>query len=132
MRPQRRATLRSLRLWIIRRSLLERGALVTFGEIVNVNLADGYARQGEILEFNMKKQAVQIFEGTSNTNNESCHIEYAGDTLKMPISGNFMDGSFNGSGNLLDKGLRVLEEEFLDISAASLNPKASANPKEIL
>merc|ERR1712113_915216 len=108
------------------------GKFPTFGEIVNVNLADGTVRQGQILEVNKKKAVVQVFEGTSNIDNKNCHIEFTGDTLKMPISDDLMGRAFNGSGKPIDKGPVVLAEEFLDINGAPLNPKSRVYPKEMI
>merc|ERR1711953_7434 len=99
---------------------------------VNVSLADGTVRQGQILEVNKKKAVVQVFEGTSNIDNKNCHIEFTGDTLKMPISDDLMGRAFNGSGKPIDKGPVVLAEEFLDINGAPLNPKSRVYPKEMI
>merc|ERR1712117_15402 len=104
----------------------------TYGEIVNVNLANGTVRQGQILEVNKKKAVVQVFEGTSNIDNKNCHIEFTGDTLKMPISDDLMGRAFNGSGKPIDKGPPVLAEDFLDINGAPLNPKSRVYPKEMI
>merc|ERR1712176_11199 len=104
----------------------------TYGEIVNVNLSDGSVRQGQILEVNKKKAVVQVFEGTSNIDNKNCHIEFTGDTLKMPISDDLMGRAFNGSGKPIDKGPTVLAEDYLDINGAPLNPKSRVYPKEMI
>merc|ERR1711907_648800 len=75
---------------------------------------------------------VQVFEGTSNIDNKDCHIEFTGDTLKMPISDDLMGRAFNGSGKPIDKGPAVLAEEFLDINGSPLNPKSRVYPKEMV
>jgi len=104
----------------------------TYGEIVNVTLSDGSVRQGQILEVNKKRAVVQVFEGTSNVDNKNCHIEFTGDTLKMPISDDLMGRAFNGSGKPIDKGPNVLAEDYLDIGGAPLNPKSRVYPKEMI
>jgi len=104
----------------------------TFGEIVNVNLANGTVRKGQILEVNKKKAVVQVFEGTSEVDTKNCHIEFTGETLKMPMSDDVMGRIFNGSGKPLDKGPNVLAEEFLDINGAPMNPKSRQYPKEMI
>jgi V-type H+-transporting ATPase subunit B len=104
----------------------------TFGEIVNVNLANGTVRKGQILEVNKKKAVVQVFEGTSEIDTKNCHIEFTGETLKMPMSDDVMGRIFNGSGKPLDKGPNVLAEEFLDINGAPMNPKSRQYPKEMI
>merc|ERR1711976_660003 len=112
--------------------IMENVKFPTYGEIVNVGLADGSVRQGQILEVNKKKAVVQVFEGTSNIDNKNCHIEFTGDTLKMPISDDLMGRAFNGSGKPIDKGPVVIAEEFLDINGAPLNPKSRVYPKEMI
>merc|ERR1712086_942731 len=112
--------------------IMENVKFPTYGEIVNVSLADGSVRQGQILEVNKKKAIVQVFEGTSNIDNKNCHIEFTGDVLKMPISDDLMGRAFNGSGKPIDKGPAVLAEDFLDINGAPLNPKSRVYPKEMI
>jgi len=104
----------------------------TFGEIVNVHLADGTVRKGQILEVNKKKAVVQVFEGTSSIDTKNCHVEFTGDTLKMPISDDIMGRMFNGSGKPIDKGPIVLAEDFLDINGSPMNPKSRQYPKEMI
>merc|ERR1712232_620497 len=67
-----------------------------------------------------------------NIDNKNCHIEFTGDTLKMPISDDLMGRAFNGSGKPIDKGPVVLAEDFLDINGAPLNPKSRVYPKEMI
>merc|ERR1712100_301859 len=112
--------------------IMENVKFPTYGEIVNVNMGDGTVRQGQILEVNKKKAVVQVFEGTSSVDTKHCHIEFTGDTLKMPISDDLMGRSFNGSGKPIDKGPTVLAEEFLDINGAPLSPKSRVYPKEMI
>jgi len=112
--------------------IMENVKFPTFGEIVNVNLANGTVRKGQILEVNKKKAVVQVFEGTSEVDTKNCHIEFTGDTLRMPMSDDVMGRIFNGSGKPLDKGPAVLAEEFLDINGAPMNPNARKYPKEMI
>jgi len=112
--------------------IMENVKFPTFGEIVNVNLANGTVRKGQILEVNKKKAVVQVFEGTSEVDTKNCHIEFTGETLKMPMSDDVMGRIFNGSGKPLDKGPGVLAEEFLDINGAPMNPKSRQYPKEMI
>jgi len=112
--------------------ILENVKFPTFGEIVNVTLADGSMRQGQVLEINRNKAVVQVFEGTSDLDVKNCKVEFTGDTLKMAMADDLMGRSFNGSGKPIDKGPRVLAEEFLDINGAPMNPKARLYPKEMI
>jgi V-type H+-transporting ATPase subunit B len=113
--------------------ILENVKFPTFGEIVNVTLADGRIRQGQILEINKSKAVVQVFEGTSDLDVKNCKVEFTGDTMKMPIAEDVMGRSFSGSGKPLRKDdPKVLAEDFLDINGAPMNPKARVYPKEMI
>ena len=57
-----------------------------YAEIVNVVLADGEKRVGQVLEIEGKRAVVQIFEGTGDIDTEKTHIEFTGNVLKMPLS----------------------------------------------
>lgn len=103
-----------------------------YAEIVNLTLADGSVRQGQILEVNGSKAIVQVFEGTSDVDNKNCYVELTGETLKMPISDELMGRVFNGSGKPIDKGPNVLAEDFLPINGSPINPKCRQYPKEMI
>jgi V-type H+-transporting ATPase subunit B len=103
-----------------------------FAEIVNLTLADGSVRQGQVLEVNKKKAIVQVFEGTSGIDNRDCHVEFTGETMKMPISQDLMGRAFNGCGKPIDKGPNVMAEEYLPINGNPLNPSARTFPKEMI
>jgi len=81
-----------------------------YAEIVNVVLADGEIRQGQVLEIVGSKAVVQIFEGTDGIDVEKTHVEFTGSVLKMAISEEMLGRSFNGSGKPIDKGPPVLAE----------------------
>lgn len=103
-----------------------------YAEIVNVCLADGSMRKGQVLEISGKKAVVQIFEGTSDIDNLYTHCEFTGKTLIMPMSDEMLGRSFNGSGVPIDKGPPVLPEKYLDIQGQPINPYQRVYPKEMI
>jgi len=62
-----------------------------------------------------KKAVVQVFEGTSGIDAKNTRCEFTGDVLRMPVSEDMLGRIFNGSGKPIDKGPKVLPEDFLDI-----------------
>lgn len=86
-----------------------------FSEIVNLRLADGTVRSGQVLEVSGSKAVVQVFEGTSGIDARHTVCEFSGDILRTPVSEDMLGRVFNGSGRAIDKGPRVLAEDFLDI-----------------
>jgi len=103
-----------------------------FAEIVTIYLGDGTKREGQVLEIKGNRAVVQVFEGTSGIDNRSCHVEFTGDVLKMPISEEMLGRAFNGSGKPIDRGPRVLAEDYLDINGSSINPACRVYPKEMI
>ena len=89
-----------------------------FSEIVTLTLPDGTKREGQVLEVAGKRAVVQVFEGTSGIDARKTRVEFSGDTLRIPVSEDMLGRVFNGSGKPIDKGPRVLAEEFLDIQGA--------------
>lgn len=112
-------------------------------EIVRIHLGDGSVREGQVLEIRGERAVVQVgnqasilsrrcqvFEGTSGIDNRTCHTEFTGDVLRMPISEDMLGRTFNGSGKPIDKGPAVLAEDYLDINVSE--PRSRLNTSNLL
>jgi V-type H+-transporting ATPase subunit B len=64
---------------------------------------------------NGKKAIVQVFEGTSGIDARNTVCEFSGDILRTPVSEDMLGRVFNGSGKAIDRGPRVLADDYLDI-----------------
>jgi V-type H+-transporting ATPase subunit B len=85
---------------------------------VELTLPDGSKRSGQVLEVSGKKAVVQVFEGTSGVDAKATHVEFTGQTMKMPVSEDMLGRVFNGSGKPIDKGPKVFADDYLDIMGA--------------
>ncbi|KAG9298221.1 hypothetical protein G9A89_002709 [Geosiphon pyriformis] len=103
-----------------------------FAEIVNLTLPDGSRRAGQVLEVQGKKAIVQVFEGTSGVDTKATHVQFTGDTLKIPVSEDMLGRIFNGSGKAIDKGPKVFADDFLDINGSPINPYSRIYPEEMI
>jgi V-type H+-transporting ATPase subunit B len=103
-----------------------------YAEIVNLTLPDGSRRAGQVLEVQGKRAVVQVFEGTSGVDAKATHVEFTGDTLKIPVSEDMLGRIFNGSGKAIDKGPKVFAEDFLDINGSPINPFSRIYPEEMI
>jgi len=103
-----------------------------FSEIVNLRLADGTLRSGQVLEVSGDKAVVQVFEGTSGIDARHTTCEFSGDILRTPVSEDMLGRMFNGSGKAIDKGPKVLAEDFLDIQGQPINPYSRIYPEEMI
>lgn len=103
-----------------------------FAEIVQLKLADGSVRSGQVLEVSGSKAVVQVFEGTSGIDAKNTLCEFTGDILRTPVSEDMLGRVFNGSGKPIDKGPLILAEDFLDIEGQPINPWSRIYPEEMI
>lgn len=103
-----------------------------YAEIVNVTLADGTVRKGQVLEIQGKRAVVQIFEETSGIDVRGTKVEFTGETFKMGVSEDMLGRVFNGSGKHIDGGPQILPEQFLDIQGQPINPCSRVYPEEMI
>merc|ERR1712136_219993 len=80
-----------------------------YAEIVNLRLADGTIRSGQVLEVSGSKAVVQVFEGTSGVDAKNTVCEFTGDILRTPVS-----------------------EDMLDIQGQPINPWSRIYPEEMI
>ena len=65
---------------------------------------------------------VQVFEGTSGIDVKKTKVEFSGESLKLGVSEDMLGRIFDGSGRAIDKGPKVMAEEYLDINGQPINP----------
>jgi V-type H+-transporting ATPase subunit B len=65
---------------------------------------------------------VQVFEGTTGIDVKKTKVEFTGHSLKLGVSEDMLGRIFDGSGRAIDKGPKVLAEDYLDINGSPINP----------
>ena len=103
-----------------------------FAEIVNIELADGEKRRGQVLEVDGTKAVVQVFEGTSGIDAKNSHCEFTGKILEFGVAEDMLGRIFNGSGKPIDNGGAVIPEQFRDISGIPINPQSREYPRQMI
>lgn len=53
---------------------------------------------------------------------DKTRVEFTGESLKLGVSEDMLGRIFDGSGRAIDKGPKVLAEEYLDINGSPINP----------
>ncbi|KAL2149417.1 hypothetical protein VTH82DRAFT_8068 [Thermothelomyces myriococcoides] len=104
----------------------------SYSEIVTLTLPDGTQRSGQVLETRGSRAVVQVFEGTSGVDVKKTRVEFTGESLKLGVSEDMLGRIFDGSGRAIDKGPKVLAEEFLDINGSPINPYSRVYPEEMI
>jgi len=59
-------------------------------------------------------------------------VEFTGQNLKIPVSEDMLGRIFDGSGRAIDKGPKVLAEDYLDINGSPINPYSRVYPEEMI
>ncbi|KAJ5991041.1 hypothetical protein N7499_011585 [Penicillium canescens] len=103
-----------------------------YNEIVSLRLADGSERSGQVLEARGNRAVVQVFEGTSGIDVKKTKVEFSGHSLKLGVSEDMLGRVFDGSGRAIDKGPKVMAEDYLDINGQPINPYSRVYPEEII
>ncbi|KAH9819354.1 V-type proton ATPase subunit B [Teratosphaeria destructans] len=112
--------------------VLENVKFPRFNEIVSLTLPDGTERSGQVLEARGSRAVVQVFEGTSGIDVKKTRVEFTGHSLKLGVSEDMLGRIFDGSGRAIDKGPKVLAEDYLDINGSPINPYSRAYPEEMI
>ncbi|MEM2021802.1 MAG: V-type ATP synthase subunit B [Zestosphaera sp.] len=124
----------------VKRALSARGSLlliksvegIKFGEVVEVLLPSGEYRVGQVIDVGKDVCVLQVFGGVSEVNVDAIKVRFKGETLKMPVSLDMFGRVFDGLGNPLDGGPRVVPEEWMDVNGAPLNPAMREPPSEFI
>ena len=105
---------------------------VFYDELVEVETKDGEVRRGRVLEASSGKALVQLFEGTSGLDVSATKVRFLGKVLEIPVSDDILGRVFDGAGNPIDGGPRIIPEKRLDINGSPINPFARAYPSEFI
>jgi len=103
-----------------------------YDELVEVELANGEIRRGKVLEAQESAALVQLFEGTSGLDVTQAKVRFLGRVLEIGVSGDMLGRVFDGFGNPIDNGPRIVPEKRLDIAGSPINPYARAYPSEFI
>ncbi|MDW7726348.1 MAG: ATP synthase subunit B [Candidatus Methanoperedens sp.] len=110
---------------------VEKTEPIGYNELVNITLADGTTKRGQVLDTSDDIVVVQVFEGTGGLNRD-CGVRFTGETIKLPVSKDLLGRILSGSGEPLDGGPRIVPEDRIDINGAAINPYARLPPKDFI
>lgn len=105
---------------------------VHYDELVEVETKDGEIRRGKVLEASEGKALVQLFEGTAGLDVTGSTVRFMGKVLEIPVSPDILGRVFDGAGNPIDQGPRIIPDKRLDINGSPINPYARAYPSEFI
>jgi V/A-type H+-transporting ATPase subunit B len=110
---------------------VEKTEPIGYGELVNLVLADGSIKRGQVLDTSDELVVVQIFETTAGIGKDT-GVRFTGEAIKMPVGREMLGRILSGSGKPIDGGPEIVPEKRLDITGAAINPYARANPSDFI
>ncbi len=105
---------------------------VKYEELVDIKMQTGETRRGRVLEINGDKAMVQIFEGSSGINLPNTTVRFLGHPLELGVSQDMIGRVFDGLGNPIDDGPKIMAEKRVDINGSPINPVSRDYPSEFI
>jgi len=104
----------------------------TYDELVEVILANGEKRRGQVIEINRDVALIEVFEGTSGIAPKDAKVRFMGRPFLLDVSDDMMGRIFDGLGRPLDNDIPIIPEKSLDINGEAINPVARDYPEEFI
>ena len=105
---------------------------IKYGELAELELADGATRLGQVLEVTDDTALVQLFQGTSGVDVSSSKVKFLGKGIELGVSPDMLGRIFSGMGKPIDKGPEIIPEKHIDINGSPINPCARTYPSEFI
>jgi V/A-type H+-transporting ATPase subunit B len=112
--------------------VVEQVSDVSYDELCEVETRDGELRRGRVLEASEGQALVQLFEGTTGLDVSGSKVRFLGKVLEIPVSPDILGRVFDGAGNPIDGGPRIIPDKRLDINGSPINPYSRAYPSEFI
>lgn len=105
---------------------------VKYEELVDIQLQNGEIRRGKVLEVGDVATLVQVFEGTSGINMKDTTVRFLGRPQELAVSEDMIGRIFDGQGDPMDGGPKIVPEKNLDVNGQAINPYARRYPNEFI
>lgn len=105
---------------------------VKYDELVEIETSSGEIRRGQVLEIDGDKALVQLFEGSSGLNINDVKVRFLGKSIELGVSLDMLGRVFDGIGNPIDNGPKIIPDERVDIEGDPINPTARNYPSEFI
>ena len=105
---------------------------VKYDELGEIGLENGEIRRCRVLEVNGSNVLVQLFDNAAGLNLSTSKVRFSGHGVQLPVSQDMLGRVFNGMGEPIDDGPRIIPEKTLDINGTPINPAARMYPDEFI
>lgn len=105
---------------------------VKYDELGEIELPGGEIRRCRVLEVNGRNVLVQLFNSAAGINLSSSKVRFTGHGVQLGVSENMQGRVFNGMGEPIDGGARIIPDKMMDIGGTPINPAARLYPSEFI
>ena len=112
--------------------LVRRVEGVKYDDLGEIVMPDGSVRRCRVLEVNGSDVLVQLFESSAGINLSQSKVRFTGHGVELAVSPDMLGRVFNGMGEAVDGGARLIPEKSLDINGTPINPSARYYPSEFI
>ncbi len=105
---------------------------VSYNELVEIVQENGEIRKGKVLEVNGDRALVQLFESTQGLKISTSKARFLGRSLELAVSEDMLGRVFNGMGEPIDGGAKIIADKRMDINGQPINPYARDYPNEFI
>ena len=112
--------------------LIEKAEGATYDELVQIKQATGEVRYGKVLEVDRDKALVQLFEPSEGLKISDARAKLLGHGVQLGVSADMLGRVFDGMGEPIDGGDRIIPEKYMDINGLPMNPAARDFPSEFI
>lgn len=103
-----------------------------YGEIVEIKLANGDRRQGQVLDTRKGLAVIQVFGPTYGLGTAGTSTKFSGETAMLSVSDEMLGRTFDGLGKPRDTGPKIISKEKYDLVGAGINPYSREEPSEFI
>jgi len=105
---------------------------VKYQELVQLTLASGERRRGQVLEVEEDRALIQVFEGTSGIDVPTTRVRFLARGITLGLAPDVIGRVFDGLGRPRDGGPEIIPRRAVDINGAPINPYAREYPNEFI
>jgi V/A-type H+-transporting ATPase subunit B len=104
----------------------------SYGEMVEIKLANGELREGQVLDTRDGLAVVQVFGSTIGLGLTRTLTKFRGETATMSVSDEMLGRTFDGLGKPRDKGPTIVSKQKFDLVGSGINPYSREEPSEFI
>ncbi len=103
-----------------------------YGEMVEIKLANGDRRQGQVLDTRRGLAVVQVYGQTMGLSTAGTSTRFLGETATLSVSDEMLGRVFDGLGNPRDNGPKIVSKQKYDLVGSGINPYSREEPSEFI